>query len=354
MSETEVPKGLSGVIVDETAICTTDSTGNLLYRGYKAVDLAERADAADVAYLLINDRLPGKDEQDDFHRKLMKFAGIDSRVSEVIRIMKEKDIMRGLRSLTSLYPYSSDDRQDLMLEMAARFPRFISDTFRTAKGEEPLPDVDAPYAERVYYLFTGKRDSEKARLLNKLMVLYMEHEFNASTYAMRVTASTEADPVSAFVSALATIKGPLHGGANAEILDFFLGFRNEQEARDYVNRKIAAKEKIMGFGHRVYKERDPRAQFVKEQLRKMDQDAHMFRIAVAIEEEMWEKKKIPANLDFFAAIYMHMLGLDQDLYTALFAASRVFGWIAHFNEQMEHNKLIRPSSKYVGKTGREF
>ncbi|AKA47744.1 hypothetical protein IX51_00085 [uncultured archaeon] len=354
MSEIEVPKGLNGVVVDETAVATTDDSGNLLYRGYRAVELAERVDAADVAYLIVNDRLPSDSERKEFAHKLKEHSGMDGKVSEVMKLLKEKDVMRNLRSIVSLYPYESKDDSDLLLEIAARFPRIISDTFRISRGQEPLEDVDASFSERLYYLFTGKKDAEKARYLNKLLILYMEHEFNASTFALRVTASTLADPVSSIVSALATLKGPLHGGANAEILDFFLGFKDEEEARNYVDEKVASKEKIMGFGHRVYKTRDPRAQFVKEEIRKMDKEAHIFKIAEAIENRMWEKKKVPANLDFYAAIYMHMLGIDQNLYTPLFASSRVYGWIAHYNEQLEGNKIIRPSSRYVGKTGREL
>lgn len=354
MSEIEVPRGLNGVVVDQTAIATTDDSGNLLYRGYKAVELAHRSDAAEVAYLIVNDRLPSPDEKRVFLESLRKKEALDDKVTEIMKILREKDVMKNLRSIVSLYPYSSKDNDELLLEIAAKFPRIISDTFRLSHGMDVLKDTDAPFSERVYYLFTGMHDPQKAAYLNKLIILYMEHEFNASTFALRVTASTLADPVSSIVSALATLKGPLHGGANAEILDFFLGFKDIAEAEKFVDGKVAANEKVMGFGHRVYKTRDPRAQFVKEELRKMDEDAHIFKIAEAIENRMWEKKKVPANLDFYAAIYMHMLGIDQDLYTPLFAASRVFGWIAHYNEQLVNNKLIRPSSKYVGKTGREL
>lgn len=354
MSEIEVPKGLNGVVVDQTAIATTDDSGNLLYRGYRAVELAERVSAADVAFLIVNDRLPSKEESVKFDSEIKSNSAIDEKITEIMKILKEKDVMKNLRSITSLYPFRSTDKDKLLLEVAAKFPKIVSDTFRISRGEELIEDLELPFSERLYYLFTGKKDKSRAQYLNKLIILYMEHEFNASTFALRVTASTLADPVASIVSALATLKGPLHGGANAEILDFFLGFKNVEDAVKFVDEKVEAKEKVMGFGHRVYKTRDPRAQFVKEEIRKMDSDAHIFKIAEAIENRMWEKKKVPANLDFYAAIYMHMLGIDQDLYTPLFAASRVFGWIAHYNEQLENNKIIRPSSKYVGKTGREL
>ncbi|MEM0158134.1 MAG: citrate/2-methylcitrate synthase, partial [Thermoplasmataceae archaeon] len=253
-----------------------------------------------------------------------------------------------LRSLVSLYPYVSTVEDDLMLEMAAKFPEIISASYRISHGMQPLHDSEGSYAERLYYLITGNKDRRKASFLETLMILYMEHEFNASTFALRVTASTLADPVAAFTTALGTLKGPLHGGANSEILDFFEQFEDEEDAVKYVDRTLDKGEKVMGFGHRVYKRLDPRAQLVKEKLKELAPDSKMVKIAEAVERRMWEKKSIPANVDFYAAIYMDLLGIPNDFYTPIFAASRVFGWIAHYREQLQDNKLIRPASKYVG------
>lgn len=354
MSEIVVPRGLANVIVDNTAIATTDASGNLLYRGYKTVNLVEKADFEDVAYLIAYGKIPDEKEKNEFKAKIKSFSGVDNRVKDVIKILKEENMMRSLRSLVSLYPYKSNEDDGLMLEMAAKFPELISLSYRLPKGLEPLMPIDGTYAERFYHLITGKSDPLKAKYLQILMILYMEHEFNASTFALRVTASTLADPVSAFTTALATLKGPLHGGANAEILDFFNNFSGPEEAVKYVDEQIAKGEKVMGFGHRIYKRLDPRAQLVKAKLKEIAGDSKVLKIAEAVENRMWEKKSVPANLDFYAAIYMDTLGIPQDFYTPVFAASRVFGWIAHYKEQMVGNKIIRPSSSYTGPTGLEI
>ena len=354
MSETVVPKGLANVVVDKTAIATTDSSGNLLYRGYKAVDLVEKAGFEDAAYLIVNGSMPDSEQKSKFAAKLRKNYGVKPEVVEVISILKERDLMRSLRSLVSLYPYNSSGSDDLMLEMASKFPELISLSYRISRGLEPINPIEGTFAERFYHLITGRQDREKARYLGMLMILYMEHEFNASTFALRVTASTLADPISAFTTALATLKGPLHGGANAEILDFFKKFDDPNQAVKYVDEQIAKGEKVMGFGHRIYKRLDPRAQFVKMKLKEIASDSKVVKIAEAVENRMWEKKSVPANLDFYAAIYMDILGIPQDFYTPIFAASRVFGWCAHYKEQLADNRIIRPSSQYVGPTGLEL
>lgn len=346
--EITVPKGLVNVIVDKTAIATTDNSGNLLYRGYKVVDLVEKKSFEDAAYLIVYGNLPGPKEKEEFAGKLRGNFGVDEDARKVISILKEKDLMRALRNIVSFYHYRHSEGDDLMIEMAAKFPEFISLSYRLPHGLEPLSPIDGTYAERFYHLITGKKDPLKAKYLGMLMTLYMEHEFNASTYALRVTASTLADPISSFTTALATLKGPLHGGANSEILDFFKNFNSVEEAVRYVDGQVAKGEKVMGFGHRIYKRLDPRAQFIKAKLKEIAPDSQVLQIAEAVEQRMWEKKSVPANLDFYAAIYMDILGVSQDFYTPLFAASRVFGWIAHYNEQLADNRLIRPSSKYVG------
>ncbi len=346
--EITVPKGLVNVIVDKTAIATTDSNGNLLYRGYKVVDLVERKGFEDTAYLIVNGKLPDQKEKEYFSAKIRSNFGVDAEARKVIGILKEKDLMRALRDIVSFYHYKHTHGDDLMIEMAAKFPEFISLSYRLAHGLEPLEPIDGTYSERFYHLITGKNDPLKAKYLDMLMTLYMEHEFNASTFALRVTASTLADPISSFTTALATLKGPLHGGANAEILDFFKNFKNTDEAVKYVDQQIAKGEKVMGFGHRIYKRLDPRAQFVKAKLKEIAPESKVLQIAEVVENRMWEKKSVPANLDFYAAIYMDILGISQDFYTPIFAASRVFGWIAHYKEQIADNRLIRPSSSYSG------
>ena len=348
MTEISVPKGLVGVIVDKTAICTTDAEGNLVYRGYKTVDLVNKKTFEEVAYLVVHGDLPNSNQLKEFNEMLVNSGEIDSRVLKIIDLLKEKDIMKNLRSMISLYPYKSADPEHFLSEIIAKVPGIIAHSYAAETGKSVGRSEASSYSGRFYQMITGNTDARKSQFLSKLMILYMEHEFNASTFVLRVAASTLTDPASAFTSALGTLKGPLHGGANAEILDFFKSFRNEDEAVKFVDAQLESGKKVMGFGHRVYKQKDPRAQLVKQLMKELNPDSKELRIAEAIEARVWEKKHLPANLDFYAAILMDQLGIPQDLYTAIFAAARVFGWWAHYEEQLSDNKLIRPSSEYVG------
>lgn len=354
MSEIKVPKGLVGVVVDSTSICTTDAEGNLVYRGYSVVDLVRKKTFEEVAYLVVYGDLPSRDQLHNFNSRLLSKTEPDRRVIEVMQILKEHDLMKNLRSMISLYPVASRDNSVVFEEIISKLPSIIAHSYSIASGK-PLRGSDLEtYSGRFYGLITGDSDRKKATFLAKLMILYLEHEFNASTFALRVAASTLTDPASAITVALGTLKGPLHGGANAEILDFFKSFNDENEARAYVDRQLEEGKKMMGFGHRVYKQRDPRAQLVKELLRELNPDSSDLKIAEAIETRVWEKKHLAANLDFYAAILMDELGIPQELYTAIFAAARIFGWWAHYMEQLNDNKLIRPSSEYTGPRDRKI
>ncbi len=354
MSEIEVPKGLTGVVVDSTSIATTDPEGNLVYRGYRAVDLARRKSFAEIAYLVVYGELPDRQSLSDFEENLSSKSKPIPELRRIIEILKQKNIMVSLRTLTSALQVHSDNVLDILLTIAAQIPVMASDSYRNASGLDYLNQNHDKLSKRMYYLFTGKDDDIKSKMLEKIMIMYMEHEFNASTFALRVAASTATDPASAINAAISTLKGPLHGGANAEILSYLLKFKDEEDGISFVKKKLEKKELIMGFGHRVYKTKDPRAQFIKEELRKIIGNTDRFRIASAIEDYLWETKKLPANLDYYGAFYLHEIGIVEPLYTPLFASSRVFGWIAHYLEQTANNKLIRPLAKYVGPTGRKF
>ncbi|MCL4331995.1 MAG: citrate/2-methylcitrate synthase [Candidatus Thermoplasmatota archaeon] len=354
MTENLVPKGLQGVAVDVTSIATTDSEGNLLYRGYKTVELANRKSFEEVAHLVLNGKLPDGEELSEFKKFLRDSSHIDQDLIGIMKLARETNVMDGLRSGVSIGKYKNTLPGLLLPEIAAKFPQIVSSTSRINEGKEPLKNIDGSYAENLFYLLTGKEDRTKARFLEKLLILYMEHEFNASTFALRVAASTLADPVSAVVAALSTLKGPLHGGANSEVLTYLLNFKSEEEALKYVDEKLEKKEKIMGFGHRIYKAKDPRAQFVKNELNTLMGNKDAFRYAVAIEERVWEEKHLPANLDFYAALYLNELGIDEKFYLPIFGCARVFGWGAHYKEQVADNKIIRPSSVYVGPKGLEL
>lgn len=351
----KVSRGLDRVVVDTTSICAVEDGAGLVYRGYSAIELAQSASFEKTAYLVFYGKLPTSMELADFSSALKRNSKLDPSTEKIISLIpKGTDMMDVIRTVVSIAPISNNGNAEALMELAAKFPRIISDGFRAQKNLQPLPDIDGTYAERLYYLLTGKQDKESAKYLEKLLILYMEHEFNASTWALRVTASTLADPRAAMTTGLATLKGPLHGGANEEILGYMFSIKSSSEAERWVDDKLAKKEKIMGFGHRVYKTEDPRAQLVKRELKMLAEEkgaTQAYEAAVAIEEAVWKKKGLPANLDFYGALYMHLLGIDNDLFTPLFAASRVFGWAAHYMEQVTNNKLIRPDAEYVGPKG---
>ena len=352
----EVPKGLDKVIVDTTAISSTDAEGELIYRGYHAIELAEKLTYEETAYLVVYGKLPSKDELKEFSGFLSERSDLDKKSDSILRELSSgrPKIIDSVRSTVSFMHIEEKENDKVLLEIAAKMPRISSDAFRYSRGMDALPELDGSLAERFYYLITGRADKKDARYFEKLLVMYMEHEFNASTFALRVAASTLTDPRSAIVAALATIKGPLHGGANSEVLEYMLKAQNRDDARKFMEYKLSRKEKVMGFGHRVYKKVDPRAQFIKKELLELSKAKgrkELYDIAIEMEKEMWERKRIPANLDFYAAIYMYLLGIDEEFYLPIFASSRCFGWTAHYIEQVSNNKLIRPSSRYTGASG---
>lgn len=344
------PKGLQGVYVDKTEIATTDSTGNLVYRGYKVVEIADKLSFEEVAYLVVYSRLPSKMENAEFRKFLADQSEIPDYVVRIIGEMKGMNIMDVLRTSVSALTASGRDEKAL-LSLAAKFPAIVNIAGNGAVKGKELP---GSFSERFYYFMTGKNNAKYANLLEKILIMYMEHEFNASTFALRVTASTMADPVCAFTSALATLKGPLHGGANSEVLKFLLGLKNQDEVKKYVDETLEKKEKLMGFGHRVYKDKDPRAQYIKGLLIKHFSDREVVKNAVFMEEYVWEKKNLAANVDFYGALYMYLLGIEEKYYLPVFACSRVFGWVAHYIEQQKNNKLIRPLALYTGKTNQKL
>ncbi|MGP6239785.1 citrate/2-methylcitrate synthase [Cuniculiplasma sp. SKW4] len=352
--EIKVPKGLANVVVDSTSIATTGASGNLLYRGYRAVDLADRKSFEEVAYLIVYGKLPTKEELKSFRNKLDSEMKLDEKTKSIMDILKEKDIMRNLRSIVSLIPYSKVDTNETFIQMEAKLPLISAYSAHAAYGR-PMKEMEGEFfVEKFFSLIADPSKKSYWKSLEKLMILYMEHEFNASTFALRVAASTLTDPVSAVTAALATLKGPLHGGANSEVLSYLSKIKNEQDARDFVEGKLANKERIMGFGHRVYKKKDPRAQYVKEELRRIAPDYARFKAAEYVENYMFEKKGIPANVDLFAAVLMDFLGIEEIFNLPVFACSRIFGWNAHYNEQVADNKLIRPAAEYTGPEERDL
>ena len=354
-----MPKGLAGVSVADTKISKSGSDGSLVYRGYPILEIAKKAGFEEAAYLILNGSLPTRSKLESFNKELRDRADVDP---EVFRIMSELgrdadpiDIMRtAVSSLGSIDREPNLESQQLSLE--SKMSVLAANCLRVPRGEAPrVSGEELRFSDNLLHMLTPKEATEYERwVFERALILYLEHDMNASSFTVRVVASTLADPYAAATAGLASLKGPLHGGANEAAMKMLLEVGDPSKASEFLDRAFKRGEKIMGFGHRVYKEFDPRATlckgYLKEMLRRRGDDK-LFRLCEAIEQGMWERKKIPPNLDFYAAPIFYNLGIDVPLYTPIFAASRIFGWMAHYKEQLEDNKLIRPDSTYTGESG---
>ncbi len=353
--------GLEGVIAGDTAICCVDQ-GELLYRGYRIAELAERVVFGEVAYLLLYGELPTQKQLDDFRAMLDRFHGLPQPVIETIRaIPKGAPMMDVLRTGVAMAAHfdpvkgeAVDDLRRRAVWLLAVCADVVAARFRLLNGKEPVgPKPGLKHAGQLLYMCHGaEQDETSVKLLDLTMILYAEHEFNASTFTDRVITSTASDMVSAVVGAIGALKGPLHGGANEAAMELILRFKNAERASRWVNDALARKEKVMGFGHRVYKNGDHRAHILEAEMRKLAavkgrQD--LVAIYDAIKNPIVKKEKpIYPNVDFPCGLTYYLLDLPLDLYTPLFVCSRVTGWCAHHIEQSQANRLYRPLSRYVG------
>lgn len=357
------PKGLAGVSVADTRISKSASDGSLIYRGYPIADIAANATFEETAYLVVKGSLPTRAELRGFARALGDRSGVDSQVFEIMRELGSRahpiDAIR-----TAVSALGSLDREKTMAgkqaSIEAKMSVLAANSRRVSRGERPrLPKKGLGFSDNLLQMLTGKKTSDFDRwVFERVLIFYMEHDMNASSFTVRVVASTLADPYAAASAGLASLKGPLHGGANEAAMEMLLGVKDPAKAKKFLDGTFREGRKLMGFGHRVYKAFDPRARLCKEYLKQMverrKEDAWLYELCDAVETEMWERKKIPPNLDYYAAPIFYLLGIEVPLYTPIFAASRIFGWMAHYNEQVEENKLIRPDSVYVGPTGLKY
>ncbi|MDG6959308.1 MAG: citrate synthase [Nitrososphaerota archaeon] len=358
----KVPRGLAGVSVADTRISKSSADGSLVYRGYPIADLAANASFEETAYLVLNGKLPTRGELDSFASGIARRSSLDRRVFDIMGALgggaHPIDAIRtGVSALGSIDAEQSIQDKEASIE--SKMPVLAANCLRVPKGEPPrLPGKTGGFADRLLQMLTPREASEFDRwVFERVLIFYMEHDMNASSFTVRVVASTLADPYAAASAGLASLKGPLHGGANEAAMEMLLRAKDPENAGPFVEATFREGRKLMGFGHRVYKQFDPRARLCKEYLGEMTKkrgDDRIYRLCDAIEREMWEKKKIPPNLDYYAAPIFYLLGIEVPLYTPIFAASRVFGWMAHYNEQVEENKLIRPDSTYVGHAGRSY
>jgi 2-methylcitrate synthase/citrate synthase II len=352
--------GLEGVIAGETAISTV--AGGLRYRGYPVTELAELATFDEVAYLLLHGELPNARQLGEFQQRVAAARAIPAALRTLLQtVPKDAVPMDVLRSAVSVLAHFDPDAQDSSrtadLRKAERLlgqiPVAIADFYHVSKGEPTVaPHADLPHAANFLYMLRSKAPSvAETRAFDVSLILYAEHEFNASTFAARVICSTEADLHSAVVGAIGALKGRLHGGANEKVMDLLRQAGGPENAEKWIREALARKERVMGFGHRVYKTGDVRAGILKKYAAKAAEAAGQTRwekTAEIIEAALEKEKGLYPNLDWPAGRLYHALGLEVPLYTPIFVASRVAGWAAHVMEQAGHNRLIRPRARYTG------
>jgi 2-methylcitrate synthase len=359
--------GLRGTAAGTTAICTVGAEGHdLQYRGYAIEDLAEQASFEEVAYLLIYDELPTRKQLQAYRTKLKGLRTLPTPLKQTLeRIPKTShpmDVLRtGCSMLGNLEPETSFEQQrDAADRLLALLPSMLMYWYRFANEGVRIKTStrDATIAGHLLHMLHGEPpDEDRRRALDVALILYAEHEFNASTFACRVCAATLSDFHSAITAGIGTLRGPLHGGANEAAMELIERFRTPEEARREVLAMLARKDKIMGFGHAVYKVRDPRSPIIKGWAKRLAEgapDAHLYPVSEAIEAVMRDEKKLFPNLDFYSASAFHFMGVPTPLFTPLFVCSRITGWAAHIIEQRANNKLIRPSAVYTGPEPRPF
>ena len=359
-----VAKGLENVVALESELSYVDGqAGDLVYRGYHIHDLAEHVGFEETAFLLWNGHLPNRAELAETTRMLQDERDVPSEIIALLQsVPKDAEpsavLRTGASALALFDPEALDSGPEAnyrkAIRLTAKLPTILAAYDRIRKGLDWIPPRrDGTAAEEFLYMLNGEQPGEMAvRTFDLCLVLHADHGLNASTFTARVVGSTLSDMYSGVVAAIGALKGPLHGGANIEVMKMLLEIRTSGlDAAGYVRGKLARKERIMGFGHRVYKTMDPRATSLRRMLTRLSEekgDAYWLDTAVLMMETMKGEKDLNPNVDFFSAPVYYLLGIEIDLYTPIFAISRVAGWTAHLLEQWDGNRLIRPRLAYVG------
>lgn len=353
--------GLEDVKALESAITHIEGS-SLRFRGISIEELAEKASFEEVLYLLWYGRLPGKAELEKLSRDLRENNELPLEIQEQINhIPRQAHPMAALRSLVSslaLYDHEADDLSQpanyrKAIRIQAKIPFLVTAFERHRKAKAGIkPVADLGYAANFLYTLWGEKpDQTSAAILNTALILYAEHELNASTFTARVTTATLSDMHSGITAALASLKGSLHGGANQKAMEMILDIGTKESVKEYIDEKLSAREKIMGFGHRVYKSGDPRVPILRKMCQKLCEErgfVNYYEVAITAEEYMKEKKNLLPNVDFYSGLVFYALGFPNDMFTPVFAVSRTAGWIAHILEQYANNRLIRPRAVYTG------
>ncbi len=358
--------GLEGVVAATTALSKVEGTaGRLIYRGYTIHDLARATTFEEIAYLLWFGKLPTKTELADLKARLLKARTLPTVVLEVLRALPSTTVpMDALRTAVSAWGAATiQGKPDVeqAIALTARFPLILAAFHRLRNGLAPLEShPELGYAANYLYLLTGQVPREEhVKALDAYLVMLADHGMNASTFTARIVASTESDIASAVVAAIGALKGPLHGGAPSKVQDMLNAIGTQERAESWMRDALARGERLMGFGHRIYKTEDPRA----EELRELAHlaDPKEFALARRVEElaltlldEQKPGRRLYTNVEFYSAVVLSSVGLPGDLFTPTFAASRVAGWTAHILEQVANNRLIRPEAEYTGPTEMRF
>lgn len=361
-------KGLEGVIATQSSISSIIDD-QLTYVGYRIDDLAENSSFEEVIYLLWNLKLPTESQLNELKEDLVKNMDVPEGVIDHLRSYDLSSVhpMAALRSAVSILGLY-DEEADVVekdanmrkaIRLQAKMSTVVAAFARLRQGKDPVkPKSDLGFAANFLYMLNGEEAEDiEIEAMNKALVLHADHELNASTFTARVCVATLSDMYSGVTAAIGALKGPLHGGANERVMKMLTEIGEEDNAIPYIKDALAKKEKIMGMGHRVYRKGDPRAKHLKKmskELTKLTGQEKWYNMSVKIEDYIKEDKGLPANVDFYSASVYHSMGIEHDLFTPIFAVSRVSGWIAHILEQYDNNRLIRPRAEYIGPDTQEY
>ncbi len=366
------PSGLENVVVAQSSICFIDGQrGQLVYRGYDIDDLAHNSSFEEVAYLLWNGQLPHKTQLAELRNEIAGSMVLPAHLFDIMQAFPfDANPMRVVEvcvAALGIFDAESDDMSEAgnrkkAVRLMAQMPLIVTSWHRIRNGLLPVePKLDKSLAFNFLHCLDKKEPDEYSiRTFDAALILHADHELNASTFSARVTAATLSDLHSAVVSAICTLKGPLHGGANEAVANMLMEIGNVENVENYMTNLLAAKKKVMGFGHRVYKAKDPRAVILEqmsEELGRRRGETKWFEMSRRVEEIFQPTvaaKGIFPNVDFYSASAYHVLGIPRDLFTPIFACSRVVGWTAHLLEQYANNRLFRPDSEYVGASGLKY
>lgn len=369
----EVVPGLAGIPAAESAISYVDGEKGILeYRGIPAETLAEKSTFLEVAYLLLFGKLPSESEYNKFKTDITYHTRLKIKIQRMMEFLPENGHpMEYLQSVVAAmgmyYPakdvFNEESRYWSVVRLIAKMPTIVAACERLKSGDAPIqPNNELSFAANFYYmLFEKAPDSFTEKILDAMLILHADHTMNASTFSARVVGSTLADPYTVISSAIGTLSGPLHGGANEEVIHMLKEIGTKENARPYIERMIEKHEKVMGVGHRVYKTKDPRATFLQAYAHKLFKNktgkSNILEIAEEVEKVVNEKlagKKLYPNVDFYSGIVLQEIGISTELFTPIFAMGRVAGWLSHWLEQLKTNKIYRPDQKYTGLRNQEY